>query len=132
MAYAKSGIATRNGSDLHSIHERLKEMTVLIALGEQSRILGTIGFKPVSDVEGHIRGMAVHPEWQGRGVAWRLLEEAQKELRKLGCYRVTLGTTKPLEQAMTFYERNGFRRSGKVGDFFGMPLIEYVKNLEDS
>jgi hypothetical protein len=30
---------------------------------------------------------------------------------------------------MCFYEKNGFRRTGKVTDFFGMPLIEYTKHL---
>ena len=28
-----------------------------------------------------------------------------------------------------FYERNGYRASGKVGDHFGMPLYEYVKAI---
>jgi hypothetical protein len=31
---------------------------------------------------------------------------------------------------MRFYEREGYRRSGTVTDFFGMPLFEYVKILE--
>jgi len=31
---------------------------------------------------------------------------------------------------MRFYERHGYRRSGKIGDFFGMALIEYVKVLK--
>jgi len=31
---------------------------------------------------------------------------------------------------MGFYEKSGYRRSGKVGDFFGMPPFEYVKNLD--
>jgi hypothetical protein len=31
---------------------------------------------------------------------------------------------------MRFYERHGYRRSGRISDFFGMPLIEYVKVLK--
>jgi hypothetical protein len=31
--------------------------------------------------------------------------------------------------AIRFYERNGYAHSGKVFDFFGMPLHEYVKQL---
>ena len=41
----------------------------------------------------------------------------------------SLDTTEPLERAMRFYERNGFRRSGVVRDFFGMPLIEYSQAI---
>ena len=31
--------------------------------------------------------------------------------------------------AIRFYERNGYVASGRVGDFFGMPLYEYLKPL---
>jgi len=51
------------------------------------------------------------------------------ELRLSGCVRITLDTTEPLERAMRFYEKNGYRRSGRVSDFFEMPLIEYQKTL---
>jgi len=30
---------------------------------------------------------------------------------------------------MRFYEKHGYRRSGKTRDFFGMPLIEHQKTL---
>jgi hypothetical protein len=30
---------------------------------------------------------------------------------------------------MRFYEKHGYRRSGKVTDFFGMDLYEFVKEL---
>lgn len=30
---------------------------------------------------------------------------------------------------MTFYEKHGYRRSGTIRDFFGMPLFEYVKTF---
>jgi hypothetical protein len=40
-----------------------------------------------------------------------------------------LDTTEPLQRAMGFYEKHGYRRSGKVSDFFGMPLVEYQKVL---
>jgi enoyl-CoA hydratase/carnithine racemase len=50
-------------------------------------------------------------------------------LRALNCKRVTLDTTEPLTRAIRFYERNGFRQSGRVSDFFGMKLIEYVKEI---
>ena len=65
----------------------------------------------------------------GVGVAAQLLAAAESELRSRNCRRITLDTTAPLERAIRFYEKHGYRRSGKVGDFFGMPLYEFVKNL---
>jgi GNAT superfamily N-acetyltransferase len=110
-----------------SVHTRLRDMAVFVAVDEGGDIVGTIGCTMIDRAEGHLRGMAVLPDEQGRGVAQCLLEAAEDELRRQGCQRITLDTTEPLARAMRFYERNGFRRSGAVRDFFGMPLIEYVK-----
>lgn len=113
-----------------TVHERLATMAVFVALAHTGEIVGTIGCGLASAEEGHIRGMAVLHEWQGAGVASQLLTIAESELRSRNCCRVTLDTTAPLERAIRFYEKHGYRRSGKVGDFFGMPLFEYVKNLK--
>ena len=79
--------------------------------------------------EGHLRGMAVLPEWQGRGVAEKLLQTAEQELASRQCARITLDTTEPLQRAMRFYQKHGYRPTGRITDFFGMPLHEYVKQL---
>ena len=73
--------------------------------------------------------MAVTPARHGQGVAGRLLEAVEDELRARGCAVATLETTEPLRRAIRFYERNGYRASGRVTDFFGMPIFEYVKPL---
>jgi GNAT superfamily N-acetyltransferase len=112
-----------------TIYQRLAAMTVLVAESAAGEIVGTIGCQVAAVEEGHIRGMAVCPRWQGTGTAQRLLDAAIAELRGLHCSRVTLDTTEPLRRAMRFYQRNGFRPSGRLGDFFGMRLIEYVKDL---
>jgi len=71
--------------------------------------------------------VAVRPGWQGRGVWRRAAHSDRSELSAQQCSRITLDTTKPLERAIRFYERNGYRRSGRITEFFGMPLFEYVK-----
>jgi hypothetical protein len=42
---------------------------------------------------------------------------------------VSLDTTRPLAPAIRFYEQHGYRASGRIADFFGMELLEYVKPL---
>jgi GNAT superfamily N-acetyltransferase len=73
--------------------------------------------------------MAVLPEWHGLGVATKLLAATEAFLRGYGCKRITLDTTLPLVPAMKFYEKNGYRQSSNLSDFFGMPLLEYEKQL---
>jgi len=111
------------------LDQRLRDMVVFVAETGSSEIVGTIACGVIGDAEGHLRGMSVLPEWQGRGIAKELLERAESELKQRGCKRVTLDTTEPLIPAMRFYERNGFRRTGKISDFFGMTLIEYAKEI---
>jgi ribosomal protein S18 acetylase RimI-like enzyme len=111
------------------VRERIATMSLFVAVDQAGDVVGTIGCSVVGEGGGHVRGMAVDPRFQGRGVADLLLGTVERELMERGCTRVSLDTTAPLEQAVRFYERNGFRASGKVTDFFGMPLFEYVKVL---
>ena len=114
-----------------TIRERMASMALFVAVTDNGEIVGTIGCQVISPVEGHLRGMAVLPAWQGCGIAAGLLVAAESDLRNQHCARITLDTTEPLEPAMRFYEKHGYRRSGKVMDFFGMPLFEYVKILAE-
>jgi ribosomal protein S18 acetylase RimI-like enzyme len=113
----------------YTVLERLGSMSVYVAL-DGERVIGTIACGILSPGEGHLRGMAVLPDWQGRGIAEQLLAAVEAELRQRGCQRITLDTTAPLQRAIRFYERNGYTATGKVSDFFGMPLYEYGKNLD--
>ena len=112
-----------------TIQVRLAEMTVFVAVSDSGEVVGTIACKVISAQEGHLRGMAVVPSLRGSGVAEQLLSGAESELRSRQCTRITLDTTEPLQRAMRFYKRCGYCRSGKIADFFGMPLIEYQKVL---
>ncbi len=113
-----------------TVQERLALMTLFVAVTTEGKIVGTIGCSRISEDEGHLRGMAVLDEWQGRGVASQLLEATESELRSQNCSRISLDTTEPLLRAMRFYEKNGYRRSGRIKDFFGMPLFEYIKRVK--
>ena len=115
--------------DPETIAHRLAVMTILVAVDDADRCVGTIGYSDDGRGEGHLRGMAVLPSWLGRGVAKALLAAAEKALADRGCDRITLDTTRPLQRAIRFYESNGYRPTGVVRDFFGMELLEYVKRI---
>lgn len=106
----------------------MAEMHVLVACF-QDEIVGTIAGAVEQKGQGHLRGMAVLPRFHGSGVATKLLRAIEEWLRHQGCSRITLDTTEPLLPAMRFYEKHSYVHSGRVSDFFGMPLLEYVKEL---
>jgi GNAT superfamily N-acetyltransferase len=115
--------------DDSAIRERMRTMHILVAvLADQ--IVGTVAASIQHEHEGHLRGMAILPQFRGTGIAAKLLSAVEDWLRAKGCSRVSLDTTLPLQAAINFYEKHGYSRSGRVTDFFGMPLLEYVKSLE--
>ena len=111
------------------IRNRLATMCVFVATTPTNEVVGTVACNVARPPEGHVRGMAVRTAWQGTGIASELMRSVESELRARRCSWVALDTTPPLQRAMRFYENHGFRRSGKIDDFFGMQLIEYVKAL---
>lgn len=112
-----------------SLAQRFSAMQLYAAEAADGRIVGTVACSVSNAEEGHLRGMAVAPAWQGSGIAGALLAAAEAALAEQGCARVTLDTTQALSRAKRFYERNGYRFSGAVSDFFGMPLYEFFKYL---
>ncbi len=111
-----------------AVRVRMRHMTVYVANVADGAVVATIA-TAFEGKEGHLRGMAVLPAWQGRFIAEHLLRAVEDDLVAAGCERVTLDTTLPLQRALRFYERNGFVPSGRVTDFFGMRLYEYAKIL---
>lgn len=112
-----------------TFRNRLSEMSILVATSTSGEVVGTVAYKVLEGGEGHLRGMAVRSEWHGSGVSISLLATAEDELGKAGCKTITLDTTEPLRKAIRFYEHNGYRPTGKVGCFFGMPLLEFSKPI---
>jgi GNAT superfamily N-acetyltransferase len=110
------------------IRQRIASMKVYVAVANDGTVIGTVA-AAVSSGEAHLRGMAVRPDWQGHGIAEQLLTKVENDLLTVGCARITLDSTLPLQRAMRFYEKNGFTPSGNITDFFGMPLYEYVKRV---
>lgn len=112
-----------------SVVRRFRAMSIWVAHDGAGVVRGTLGWARTSARSGHLRGMAVDPAWQGSGVAQALLDHVLGEMRASGATHVTLRTTPPLERAVRFYERNGFRATGRVLDFFGMPVVERARDL---
>jgi len=65
---------------------------------------------------GHLEDVAVHQDWQGRGLGTALVRHATAAAQALGCYKVILNCHEPL---VPFYERLQFRShdSGMRIDF---------------
>jgi len=75
-----------------------------------------------------INGFAVHPQWQGRGVAGRLLTATIALARERGARKLTLRVLASNPGAIRVYQRAGFVEEGRLTGLF---LLEgqYVDDL---
>jgi GNAT superfamily N-acetyltransferase len=73
----------------------------------------------------------VRPPWQGTGLAPRLMEAVEREAIERGFARMALWTPRDNARARRFYERAGWRPSGREYDEnpMGLPVVEYVRTL---
>ena len=65
---------------------------------------------------GEIKRMWVAPDTRGLGIARRLLDALESEARGAGMKRLLLDTNRSLTEAMTLYEKSGYRRIARYND----------------
>jgi D-alanine-D-alanine ligase len=77
--------------------------------------------------------IAVHPDFQGRGLGGRLIMETEKRIKALGGTRIYLDTSQRVQYSGTrrFYESCGYRLETVLKDFYaaGDGKAIYVKSL---
>jgi GNAT superfamily N-acetyltransferase len=56
-----------------------------------------------------LRWFIVEPEWQGKGIGQKLIEQALTFCRERGYKKIALWTFAGLDPARVIYERAGFR-----------------------
>jgi putative acetyltransferase len=80
--------------------KRLKKKNPFVALAD-SQIVGFAELDP----DGYIDCLYIHHQWQGKGVASKLLAEIEKEAQSLGVKRLY---TEASITAKPFFEKRGF------------------------
>ncbi|HYH27432.1 MAG TPA: GNAT family N-acetyltransferase [Actinomycetota bacterium] len=125
---------------LADIGARADRTLVLGALAE-GRVVGTVTVEtddrvpgsrdrpPLDPDELHVRMLAVHPEFQGRGIGRALMEAVVAEARRLGRARITLDTTEAMKAAVALYESMGFERGEDLVYDDGFRLRWYELHL---
>jgi acetoin utilization deacetylase AcuC-like enzyme/GNAT superfamily N-acetyltransferase len=77
--------------------------------------------------------IAVHPDFQSRGLGSHLLMEVEKKIRETGGTRLYVETSQRVQYASTrtFYERHGYRVASVLEDFYapGDARATYLKVL---
>lgn len=69
-----------------------------------------------------LTNVSVLPEWQGKGIASRLIETSRNHVRALGFSRIDLELAVTNQAAMSLYQRCGFTSQNPAGPIVRMTL----------
>ena len=95
------------------------EKIYLLVVEEDGRVVSTIQMQIVESLTHNIRPFAVienvvtHGDYQNRGYASALLQEATKIAEQYHCYKVFLETGSNRESTLNFYRKIGFAIDAK-------------------
>jgi RimJ/RimL family protein N-acetyltransferase len=83
----------------------------VVAADENDRLIGQLDARGRENRAAEI-GMAVVPEWRGRGVGTALMQACVDWARERGIHKLTLHVWPHNEAALRLYEKFGFEREG--------------------
>ena len=105
------------------------KVEVLVAVCN-NEIVGTASAKiDVHSWNLHIRGMAVKPSYQGKGIGWRILEEICRLGVNEGCKTISLDCFEPLYHARDLYRNFSFKETGRKKNYHGIEVFEMKKRV---
>lgn len=89
------------GNDLSKIEEMIKTHYFIVAVNQQSQI---VGFSSITS-QGYLHSMFVHKDFQGKGIATLLLDDIERFAKENGIKKITSEVS---ITARPFFEKRGY------------------------
>ena len=94
------------------------EGSLILLCLQGGSLIGSVHLKRLDDRTAYLGLFVVQPTLQGGGVGKRFLAEAEATARRLwGSARMTLSVITLRPELVAYYERRGYRRTGRVHPF---------------
>lgn len=104
---------------------------LVLARGEDGRLLGCGAFRRIRQDAVEMKRMFVRPEAQGQGLGRRLFEMRIAEAKKMGCRIIYADTAKGNRSMLSMYEKHGFQYVPRYPENANPPEFEpYLVFLE--
>ena len=90
----------------------------------------SLNFEPGRKHPLYLQNMAVHPYWQGMGIATQMVDFAQKFAKEKGFDCIRLDVFQPSEKARLLYEKQFFKEVASFHSAYQkIPFVCYEKQL---
>lgn len=103
---------------------------------EENKVVGYIGLSVIID-EGYILNVAVHPDYQGKGIGKALVKTVDDFAVENSLAFVTLEVRPSNEKAISLYKSFGFTKVGERKDYYSNPkenallLTKYYNSIKE-
>lgn len=108
-----------------SIVDAMNVNTKFFVFEKNGIVMGYIGISCVLD-EGYVTNVAVFKEYRKKGVATALVNRALKLKDEIGLSFVSLEVRQSNENAISLYQKLGFKEEGKRKNFYTSPLEDAI------
>jgi N-acetylglutamate synthase-like GNAT family acetyltransferase len=108
------------GVPAHYIVPEKEKNDILIAAMEQGEIIGCCILTPIDNEQIQLRQMAVHPDYQGKGIGAQIILFAEQTARLNGFSILSMNARNPV---IGFYEKSGYVITGN--EFFEVGIAHH-------
>ncbi|MBK7704682.1 MAG: GNAT family N-acetyltransferase [Acidobacteria bacterium] len=119
VAMLDAELAIRDGAE-HSFYaqfNKIDSIANVVVAYDGDRAIGCGAFKPFEGAIVEIKRMYVRPEYRGRAVAVKVLDELEKWAREEGAVEAVLETGFKQPEAIRLYEKSGYDRIPNYGQY---------------
>lgn len=88
----------------------------------QNRLVG-YQISTISPIGGHLARLAVHPEYQGKGIGHSILQDLLHRFYRRGTRTITVNTQDDNAPSISLYKKAGFRPTGEE-----YPIMQFTLN----
>ncbi|MGM9476600.1 GNAT family N-acetyltransferase [Pedobacter sp. GSP4] len=115
-------LAVRDGED-HAFYAQFNKVDAIkeVVVAYQDEIPVACGaIKPFSEKEAEVKRMFVHPDYRKQGIAAKVLNELENWAAELGFFACVLETGKKQPEAISLYQKVGYRITPNYGQYIGV------------
>jgi putative acetyltransferase len=115
-------LAIRDGAD-HSFYaqfNKIDKIKYVVVAYENGKELGCGAIKEYAPDTMEVKRMYVSPECRQRGIATKILAELEKWASELGYAKCILETGKKQPEAITLYQKKGYKQIPNYGQYAGV------------